>query len=68
MKDSDHSDVTEAMHYLEDGGVTETAHLAYAAYEMSHPQVQLSTAMAIALCMLAHEAIQARIDAKETRQ
>lgn len=65
---SPHDDVTESMDYLEDGGLGEVFGFTHMALTAGEPKVQSDTAMALAMCLLASEAIQARRDAKETRQ
>lgn len=54
------ADVEEAKKYLETGGLGEVAGLADLAMRGGHPKVQLDTDMAIALCMLALEALNRR--------
>lgn len=64
----ENSSVTEAISYLEDGGMGEVFGLTHMALGHGEPTVQSDTSMAMALCILAAEAIQARRDARETRQ
>jgi hypothetical protein len=53
-------DIVEAKSYLETGGLGEVMGLAKLARDMSQPKVQMDTDMAIALCLLADDAIKAR--------
>ena len=53
-------DIAEAKSYLETGGLGEVIGLASLARDMSQPKVQMDTDMAIALCLLADEAIKSR--------
>ena len=53
-------DIKEATEYLESGGLGETLNLAYMARGMAQPKVQMDTDMAIALCLLADEALKRR--------
>jgi hypothetical protein len=52
--------VSEAMSYLEDGGMGEVFGLTHIALTHGQPSVQSDTSTAMALCILAAEAIQAR--------
>lgn len=53
-------DIAEVQSYLETGGLGEVMGLASLARDMSQTKVQMDTDMAIALCLLADEAIKAR--------
>lgn len=53
-------DVAKATEYLTDGGLGEVIGLTDIARHMSQPKVQMDTDMAMALCLLADEAIKAR--------
>lgn len=52
--------VEEAMTYLADGGLGEVIGLTHSAKEMQSAKVQMDTDMAMALCLLADEALKAR--------
>lgn len=52
--------VADARRYLETGGLGETLGLALMAAEANQPKVQMDTDMAVALCQLASEALNAR--------
>lgn len=52
--------VEDSITYLADGGLGEVMGLASFAAEISEPKVQMDTDMAIALCMLADEALKRR--------
>lgn len=52
--------VEEATEYLATGGLGEVIGLTDMAREMSEPKVQMNTDMAMALCLLADEALKAR--------
>lgn len=52
--------IAEAKQYLETGGLGEVMGLAHISMEMDQPKVQMDTAMAIALCLLANEALNRR--------
>lgn len=54
------SDVDEAKKYLETGGLGEVIGLTLVATQMGQPKVQMDTDMAIALCLLADEALKRR--------
>jgi hypothetical protein len=54
------TDIKEAKSYLETGGLGEVLGLATVAKEMEQPKVQMDTEMAIALCILANEALNRR--------
>ncbi len=49
--------LVEAREYLETGGLGETLGLAYMARDMGEPKVQMDTGMAVALCLMASEAV-----------
>lgn len=53
-------DLDGAKEYLETGGLGETIGLAEMAKTMGYPKVQMDTDMAMALCLLASEALEAR--------
>lgn len=53
-------DVEEATEYLEGGGLGEVIGLTDIAAGMGQSKVQMNTDMAMALCMLAIEALEAR--------
>lgn len=52
--------VEEATKYLADGGLGEVIGLTHSAKELQSPKVQMDTDMAMALCLLADEALKAR--------
>jgi len=52
--------IEEAQRYLETGGLGEVMGLASASMGAGMPKVQMDTDMAIALCILADEALKAR--------
>lgn len=52
--------VKEAKEYLETGGLGEVVGLTDIAFKMGQPKVQMDTEMAMALCMLANEALNRR--------
>lgn len=54
------SKIDEATDYLQDGGIGELIGLAEVAIRMSQPKVQMDAPMAMALCLLAREAIKSR--------
>lgn len=54
------ANIEEAKKYLETGGLGEVAGLADMEMQIGHPKVQLDTDLAIALCMLALEALNRR--------
>lgn len=49
--------LVDAREYLEGGGLGETLGLAYMARDMGSPKVQMDTDMAVALCLMASEAV-----------
>ena len=53
-------DVDEAKKYLETGGLGEVIGLTFVAVEMNEEKVQMDTDMAVALCLLADEALKSR--------
>lgn len=53
-------DLKGAQEYLETGGLGEVIGLTSAAAEMRQPKVQMDTDMAMALALLADEALKAR--------
>lgn len=53
-------DIEDAMDYLRTGGLGETMGLAQMAADMGAPKIQLDTDMAMALLILADEALKAR--------
>ena len=59
------ADVKEAMKYLQDGGLGEVIGLTDAAMKAGSPKVQSDTEMVMALCILAHEAIETRESARQ---
>jgi hypothetical protein len=52
--------VDEAKTYLETGGLGEVVGLATMAIDAGHPKVQMDSDMALALCLLAGEALKRR--------
>ena len=52
--------IKEAREYLETGGLGEVIGLTSMAIEMDQPKVQLDSDMAMALCLLADEALKRR--------
>lgn len=54
------ADIEEATKYLETGGLGEVIGLTSMAIEMAQPKIQMDSDMAMALCLLADEAIKAR--------
>lgn len=54
------TDTKEAMMYLETGGLGEVIGLTQAAILMNQPKVQMDADMAMALCLLANEALERR--------
>lgn len=54
------NEIADAKRYLETGGLGEVAGLAEISRGMGAPKVQMDTDMAIALCMLAQEALNRR--------
>jgi len=54
-------DVEKATEYLVTGGLGEVIGLADGARFMQSPKVQMDTDMAMALCLLADEALKARV-------
>lgn len=54
-------DVKESEKYLASGGLGEVIGFTELAREMSQPKVQMDTDMAMALCLLANEAIHTRM-------
>lgn len=52
--------IEDASRYLETGGLGEVMGFASVALDAGQPKVQMDTDMAIALCMLADEALKAR--------
>jgi hypothetical protein len=54
------ADVRVAKEYLEDGGLGEVMGLASIAVHENQPKVQMDADMAVALCMLASEALHRR--------
>lgn len=55
-----HVDVVESTTYLETGGLGDVIGLTSAAMKMGEPKVQMDSAMAMALCVLADEALRRR--------
>lgn len=55
-------ELARAMDYLETGGLGEVIGLTQMALDMNEPKVQMDTDMAMALCLLASEAIKQRTD------
>jgi Tfp pilus assembly protein PilF len=53
-------DIEEATRYLETGDLTEVITLLSIALEADQPKVQLYLGLAMALCLLADEALKAR--------
>lgn len=53
-------DVDASTAYLSDGGLGEVIGFTSLAHEMDQPKVQMDTDMAMALCLLADEAIKTR--------
>lgn len=53
-------DMEEAMNYLTTGGVGEVLGFAEIARTMGQPKVQMDSDMAVALCVLASEALDKR--------
>lgn len=53
-------DVKEATEYLQTGGLGEVIGFTDVARQMEQPKVQMDTDMAMALCLLADEALKAR--------
>lgn len=56
----DKESIEEAKHYLEKGGLGEVLGLASLANQEDQSHVQMTTDLAIALCLLADEAIKKR--------
>lgn len=59
------ANVQDAKAYLVTGGLGEVAGMADLALQMSQPQVQMDTGMAIALCQLAQTGVESYRAAKE---
>lgn len=53
-------DLKQATEYLETGGLGEVIGLTDMARQMDNPKIQMNTDMAMALCLLADEALRAR--------
>lgn len=54
------ADIEEAKRYLETGGLGEVIGLTSVAMEAGSPKVQMDSDMAMALCLLADEALKRR--------
>lgn len=57
---TDETGVKDAKEYLETGGLGEVVGLTDMAKKMGQPKVQMDTDMAMALCILANEALHRR--------
>lgn len=55
-------DQKQATEYLETGGLGEVIGLTDMARQMERPKVQMNTDMAMALCLLADEALKVRVN------
>lgn len=65
MPDSSKYDVEGASDYLATGGLGEVIGLTSIAMQMGQPKVQMDADMAMALCLLADEALKFRQTAKQ---
>jgi hypothetical protein len=55
------STIEEASHYLETGGLGEVIGLTSLALQHKQPKVEMDSDMAMALCLLADEALKLRV-------